>query len=214
MSQGLIDASFVTVTEKNPKVPLFFFSLPSLSFLHSLSFNIHYKCVTGSRRVEKGEQYVLTLSTTLQLMPGSSSFSQQAVGGPATAPLSASHLQPSATTRINRSATPYKRSTEVHASQHSAPPTMTSHVAQDRDRGSENKMELLQVNIKIKWSRKIKAEIHLFYFEKILCDFLRHFSDFKLYYYEDYLYNSDQRPLFRQILWQLCLSYTSTKLFN
>lgn len=62
-------------------------------------------------------------------------------GGLAAAPLSTSHLHPSATTRINRSVTPYKRSTEVNASHHSAPPTMTSHVAQDWERGSKNKME-------------------------------------------------------------------------
>ncbi|KAM7394422.1 hypothetical protein PAMP_021227 [Pampus punctatissimus] len=58
---------------------------------------------------------------------------------PPLCPLPASPLHP--TTRINRSATPYKRSTEVHASQYSVPPTMTSHVVQDRERGSENKME-------------------------------------------------------------------------
>ncbi|KAK2817194.1 hypothetical protein Q5P01_025385 [Channa striata] len=64
-------------------------------------------------------------------VPGSGSFSQQAMGGLATAPLSASLFHPSTTSRINRSATPYKRSAKVHASQYSAPPTMTRHVAQD-----------------------------------------------------------------------------------
>lgn len=69
MSQGLIDPSFVTVTEKNPKIPLTVFSLPPpfFSFLHSLSFTIHYKCVTGYRRVERREQCVVTLNTALQL---------------------------------------------------------------------------------------------------------------------------------------------------
>ncbi|TNN89533.1 hypothetical protein EYF80_000136 [Liparis tanakae] len=68
--------------------------------------------------------------------PGSNSFSQQAVGGLAAALLPASlstppPLHPSSTTGINRCATPYKRSTEVHASQCNAPPTMASNVVQD-----------------------------------------------------------------------------------
>lgn len=51
-------------TENNSS---FFFShfLP-LSFLHSLSFTIYYDCVTGYRRVERGEQCAVTLRSALQ----------------------------------------------------------------------------------------------------------------------------------------------------
>lgn len=72
-SRVLIDPSSVTVTEKkNPKVPQLFFFLffslaPPFPFLHSLSSTIHYECVTGSRRLARGEQCVVTLSAALQL---------------------------------------------------------------------------------------------------------------------------------------------------
>lgn len=56
-------------------------------------------------------------------------------------PLSWSPPSTTTTTRINRSVTPYKRSTKVHASQYSAPPTMTGHVVQEWERRSQNKME-------------------------------------------------------------------------
>lgn len=147
MSQGLIDLSSVTVREKNPKIRLtaLFFHFFRLSFLHSLSFT----SITSVWQVTdglRGENNVLWPSVLpSSSVPGSNSLSQQAVGGLATAPPSASLSTPSTTTttttRINRSTTPYKRSMEVHASQYSAPPTMTSHVAQDWERGSKNKME-------------------------------------------------------------------------
>lgn len=72
-SRVLIDPSSVTVTEKKyPKVPQLFFFLffslaPPFPFLHSLSSTIHYECVTGSRRLARGEQCVVTLSAALQL---------------------------------------------------------------------------------------------------------------------------------------------------
>ncbi|XP_044203147.1 uncharacterized protein LOC122979620 [Thunnus albacares] len=101
-----------------------------------LPFTIHYKCVTGSRRVERGEQCVVTLSTALQLSAWLQLLLPAGRGGPGRRPSARLPPPPSpphttTTTRINRSATPYKRSTEVHASQYSAPPTMTSHVVQD-----------------------------------------------------------------------------------
>eukprot|EP00064_Thunnus_orientalis_P004337 superscaffoldBa00000392_g4348 len=104
--------------------------------LSHLPFTIHYKCVTGSRRVERGEQCVVTLSTALQLSAWLQLLLPAGRGGPGRRPSARLPPPPSpphttTTTRINRSATPYKRSTEVHASQYSAPPTMTSHVVQD-----------------------------------------------------------------------------------
>lgn len=67
--RGLDWSLFVKITGKNPKIPLtvLFFLLPPPFFLQSLSFTIHYMCVTGSRRVERGEQCVVTLSTALKL---------------------------------------------------------------------------------------------------------------------------------------------------
>lgn len=201
MSQGLIDASFVTVTEKIQKsLCSFFHFLPFLFFTVFLSTSITsvWHVPDGLRRENNMFWPSVPPSSS---MPGSSSFSQQAVGGLATAPLSASHLHPSATTRINRSATPYKRSTEVHASQHSAPPTMTSHVAQDWERGSENKTELLQIHIKMKWKRIVKIKIHLFYFEKILCvNFWTIFVILNCIIMKIIFYNNDPWPLFWQIL--------------
>lgn len=93
--RGLDWSLFVKITGKNPKIPLtvLFFLLPPPFFLQSLSFTIHYKCVTGSRRVERGEQCVVTLSTALKL----SAWLQLLLpagrgGGLATAPLPASPL--------------------------------------------------------------------------------------------------------------------------
>lgn len=66
---SLIDSSSVTVTakKKNRKqLTVLFFSLPPPSFLHSLSFTIYYDCVTGYRRVERGEQCAVTLRSALQ----------------------------------------------------------------------------------------------------------------------------------------------------
>lgn len=148
MSQGLIDLSSVTVREEKsqntsncsffPLLPPFF--SPQSFFHHPLQVCDRLQTGWG------GENNVLWPSVLpSSSVPGSNSLSQQAVGGLATAPPSASLSTPSTTTttttRINRSTTPYKRSMEVHASQYSAPPTMTSHVAQDWERGSKNKME-------------------------------------------------------------------------
>lgn len=69
MSQGLIDLSSVTVREEksqNTSNCSFFPLLPPF-FSPQSFFHIHYKCVTGYRRVERGEQCVVTLGTALQL---------------------------------------------------------------------------------------------------------------------------------------------------
>lgn len=47
--------------------------------------------------------------------------------------------RPPTTSRINRSATPYKRCSEVHASQCSAPPTMISRVVRGCERGGRRR---------------------------------------------------------------------------
>lgn len=135
MFQGLIDPSFVTVTDnksKSTSTTLFFYFLP-LSFLRSLSFTIHYKCVTGSRRVERGEQCVVTLSPALQLSAWFQLLLPAGRGGPGRRPSTQLPLHPSSTTRINRSATPYKRSTDVHASQYNARPTTSNLCRTERE---------------------------------------------------------------------------------
>lgn len=112
-----------------------------LYFLHSLSFIIHYKCVTGYRRLVRGEQCVVTLGTALQLSAWLQLPLSAGRGGPGRHPSAHLPLRPSTTSRINRRATPYKRSAEVHASQYSAPPTMTSRAVHDWEWGSAAKME-------------------------------------------------------------------------
>lgn len=134
ISQGLIDPSFVTLKSKSTS-NCSFSVLPPLFPLPTLSFTIHYICVTGSRRIERGKQCVVTLSAALQLsawlrllLPaGCERGKREGGAGGQTNPSTIT------TTRINRSATPYKRSTEAHASHNCAPPTMTSHVAQMRE---------------------------------------------------------------------------------
>ncbi|KAM7419450.1 hypothetical protein PAMA_016526 [Pampus argenteus] len=108
----------------------FGFTAPSSSCYSSSSSS--FPCVEQEwagepKHAEKSRAWGLISSA-----PGFNSFSHKAVGGLAATP-SARFLPPPFTpnTRINRSATPYKRSTEVHASQYSVPPTMTSHVVQD-----------------------------------------------------------------------------------
>lgn len=151
MSQGLIDPSFVTVTEKkNPKVPLtvLFLSSPLLSFLLRLSFTIHYMCVTGYRRVERGEQCVVTLCAALQLSalaPAPSSSRPWGAWPPPLRPTPSllPALPPPIHLHQNQSLCDTIQTIRWSPciTVYSAPPTMTGHVAQDWERGSRSKME-------------------------------------------------------------------------
>lgn len=146
--------------EKDQNLPLTVLfpphSPPPLSCLQSLSFNIHYKHVTGYRRVERGEQCVVTLQ--LQA-PGPGSLSQKAVerrvGGvhPLVTPRS---LPTNPTTRrINRPATPYKRCGGVHASSGGTPAAATGLLREQSWRRDVQKSQI---------TTKISTRTFLFYF--------------------------------------------------
>jgi len=94
LSHVLIDPSFVTVTDKSTSTVLFFTSSP-FSFLHSRSFTIYYKCVTASRRLERGEQCVVTLSAALQLSAWFQLLLPAGRGGPGCRPSTRLPLHPS-----------------------------------------------------------------------------------------------------------------------
>lgn len=125
-----------------------FFVIPLLSFLLRLSFTIHYMCVTGYRRVERGEQCVVTLGAALQLSalaPAPSSSRPWGAWPPPLRPTPSllPALPPPIHLHQNQSLCDTIQTIcwSPCITVYSAPPTMTGHVAQDWERGSRSKME-------------------------------------------------------------------------